>query len=96
VSYQVNWEIQALDLTAGFLSDDPAGVAALWESVSHLADEPRPPESFPYGSPDLRRLRAGQYRVLYTIDSQTKCPASMIISGWWAAAGPALTTRRRG
>jgi hypothetical protein len=44
VSYQVNWEIHALDLTAGFLSDDPAGVAALWESVSHLADEPRPPE----------------------------------------------------
>ena len=30
MSYQVNWEIQALDLTAGFLSDDPAGVA--WET----------------------------------------------------------------
>jgi mRNA interferase RelE/StbE len=70
VSYQVNWEIQALDLTAGFLSDDPAGVAALWESVSHLADEPRPAESFPYGSPDLRRLRAGRYRVFYMIDEQ--------------------------
>jgi hypothetical protein len=41
-------------------------VAALWDSVSQLADEPRPPESFPYGSPDLRRLRAGRYRVFYT------------------------------
>jgi len=30
VSYQVNWEIQALDQTAGFLRDDPVGVAALW------------------------------------------------------------------
>jgi mRNA interferase RelE/StbE len=70
VSYQVNWEIQALDLTADFLSDDPAGIAALWESVSHLAGEPRPPESFPYGSPDLRRLRAGRYRVFCTIDEQ--------------------------
>jgi mRNA interferase RelE/StbE len=68
VSYRVNWEIRAIDLTAGFLSDDPAGVAALWDRVSRLADEPRPPESFPYGSPDLRRLRAGWYRVFYTVD----------------------------
>jgi len=60
VSYQVNWEIQALDQTAGFLGDDPIGVAALWDTVGQLAGEPRPPESFPYGSPDLRRLRAGQ------------------------------------
>ena len=70
MSYQVDWEIRALDLAAGFLGDDPAGVAELWESVSRLAKEPRPPESFPYGSPDLRRLRAGRYRVFYTIDEQ--------------------------
>jgi mRNA interferase RelE/StbE len=68
VSYQVNWEFQALNLAAGFLSDDPVGVAALWETVSQLADEPRPLESFPYGSPDIRRLRSGRYRVFYTID----------------------------
>ncbi len=70
MSYQINWEIQALDLTAGFLSDDPSGVAALWEGIDRLADEPRPPESFPYGSPDLRRLRAERYRVFYTIDER--------------------------
>jgi mRNA interferase RelE/StbE len=70
VSYQVDWEIQALDQTAGFLRDDPVGVAALWDAVSRLADEPRPPESFPYGSPDLRRLRAERYRVFYTIDGE--------------------------
>jgi hypothetical protein len=29
VSYQVNWEIRAVDLAAGFLRDDTAGVAAL-------------------------------------------------------------------
>lgn len=68
----VNWEVQALDRTAGFLSDDVAGVRGLWEIVSRLADEPRPPESFPYGSPDLRRLRAGRYRVFYTIDEDRK------------------------
>ena len=72
MSYQVNWEIRALGLTAGFLHDDPTGVAALWESVSRLADEPRPPESFAYGSPDLRRLRAGRYRVFYTIDEEQR------------------------
>jgi mRNA interferase RelE/StbE len=65
VSYQVNWEIQALDQAAGFLRDDPVGVGALWDAVGQLAGEPRPPESFPYGSPDLR---AGRYRVFYTID----------------------------
>ena len=70
MSYQVNWEIQALDQAAGFLRDDPTGVAALWDAVSRLADEPRPAESFPYGSPDLRRLRAGRYRVFYTFDEE--------------------------
>jgi mRNA interferase RelE/StbE len=72
VSYQVNWEIQALDQAAGFLRDDPIGVAALWDSVGRLADEPQPPESFHYGSPDLRRLRAGRYRVFYTIDEERR------------------------
>ena len=72
MSSQVNSEVQALDRTADFLSDDLAGVRGLWESVSRLADEPRPPESFPYGSPDLRRLRAGRYRVFYTIDEDRK------------------------
>ena len=33
MSYQVDWEIRAVDLAAGFLRDDPAGVAALWETV---------------------------------------------------------------
>ena len=41
MSYQVNWEIQALDQAAGFLRDDPIGIAALWDVVSQLADEPR-------------------------------------------------------
>ncbi len=64
MSYQVNWEIQALDQTAGFLRDDPVGVAALWNTAGRLADEPRPP--------DLRRLRAGRYRVFYTIDEERR------------------------
>jgi mRNA interferase RelE/StbE len=44
----------------------------LWDTVSRLADELRPLESFPYGSPDLRRLRAGRYRVFYAIDEERR------------------------
>jgi mRNA interferase RelE/StbE len=51
---------------------DPIGVAALWDTAGQLADEPRPPESFPYGSPDLRRLRAGRYRVFYAVDEERR------------------------
>jgi mRNA interferase RelE/StbE len=71
VSYQVNWEIQALDQAAAFLRENPVGVAALWDTVSQLADEPRPPELFPYGSPHLLRLRAGRYRVFPPLTSTT-------------------------
>ena len=49
----------------------PSGVAALRERIERLADEPRPPGSFPYGSPDLRYLRAGRYRVFYKVDEDS-------------------------
>jgi len=45
VSYQVNWELQALDQAAGFLGDDPLGVAAFWDFIGQLADELRPPST---------------------------------------------------
>jgi mRNA interferase RelE/StbE len=72
VSYQVNWEIQALDQTAGFLRDDPVGVATLWDTLASSPMSRGRPESFPYGSPDLRRLRAGRYRVCYTIEEERR------------------------
>jgi mRNA interferase RelE/StbE len=65
-------------VAAGF-RDDPIGVAALWDTVSQLAHEPRPPEPFPYGSPDLHRLRAGRYRVFYTIDEPRRPPAIAVV-----------------
>jgi mRNA interferase RelE/StbE len=72
VSYQVNWEIQALDQTGASSARIPSVSLRSGETISQLADEPRPPESFPYGSPDLRRLRAGRYRVFYTIDEEQR------------------------
>ena len=65
MSRQIIWEAQAIDQAAGFLHDDPDGIREMLDAVARLADEPRPAGSFPYGSPDRRRLRIGRYRVMY-------------------------------
>jgi mRNA interferase RelE/StbE len=68
VAYEIIWEPRATSAAVRFLKDDPAGLSAVYEAVDTLADQPRPPGSIPYGSPDLRRLHIGDYRVLYVID----------------------------
>jgi hypothetical protein len=50
-------------------------LAGLWvrpllTNRTRLADDPCPAGSFSYGSPDLRRLRIGQYRVLNEITEE--------------------------
>ena len=43
MSYQVDWEVRALDRTAGFLSDDLAGVRGLWRgTMQREAEAPVP------------------------------------------------------
>jgi mRNA interferase RelE/StbE len=71
VSLQVVWEAQAIDQAAGFLRDNPDGVGEMLDAVVRLADESRPAWSFPYGSPDRRRLRVGRYQVMYDITAET-------------------------
>ena len=51
-------------------------------AVAGLADEPRPAGSFPYGSPDRRRLRIGHYRVIYDITAE-------VVSVWHLGRGRA-------
>jgi mRNA interferase RelE/StbE len=80
VSLRVIYEEKAIDQAAGFLADDPAGLGAVLDAVDRLAGEPRPAESFPYGSPDLRRLRVGRYRVMYEIKGD-------VVSIWHIARG---------
>jgi mRNA interferase RelE/StbE len=63
---RVDYDERAIRQAAGFL-DDPQGVQELLDAIDRLADDPRPPGAFPYGSPDVRRLRVGRYRVLYEI-----------------------------
>jgi mRNA interferase RelE/StbE len=71
VVYQVVWSERALNQAAGFLADHPDGLAQLLDAVDLLADEPRPVGTAEYGSPDVRRLHVGRYRVLYDIDDTT-------------------------
>jgi mRNA interferase RelE/StbE len=61
------YEEKAIDQAAGFLADGPGGLRAVLDAVGQLASDPRPAWSFPYGSPDLRRLRVGPYRVMREI-----------------------------
>ncbi len=68
MTYEITFEPQALNAAARFLSDDPSGLALVLDTIDKLAEDPRPTGSVPYGSADLRRLRIGEYRVLYAID----------------------------
>ena len=67
MSLRVVFDEKAIDQAAGFLADDPDTLQAVLTAIDQLAGDPRPAESFPYGSPDLRRLRVGRYRVMYEI-----------------------------
>jgi mRNA interferase RelE/StbE len=56
VSLRVDYDERAISQAAEFL-DDPQGIRTVLDAIERLADDPRPTGSFPYGSPDLRRLR---------------------------------------
>ena len=64
MSPRVDYDERAIDQAAAFL-DDPPGIRAVLDAIDLLVDDPRPAGSFPYGSPDLRRLRVGRYRILH-------------------------------
>ncbi|MGQ5635453.1 MULTISPECIES: type II toxin-antitoxin system RelE family toxin [unclassified Streptomyces] len=70
MKYEIVFEPHALDSAARFLKEDPNGFAVVLDAIDKLADDPRPAASAPYGSPDIRRLRVGDYRVLYIIDDE--------------------------
>ena len=71
MSFEILFEERAISRAAEFLADDRDGVQQLIDAVDALADEPRPPDSSPFGSPDVHRLRVGRYRVVYEIRADT-------------------------
>jgi mRNA interferase RelE/StbE len=62
---RIAWSETALASAARFISDQN-GMVAINSAVAALANEPSPPEAFIRGS--YRRLRVGQYRVLYSVE----------------------------
>ncbi|MHB9861171.1 type II toxin-antitoxin system RelE family toxin [Streptomyces sp. YIM S03343] len=67
MTYEIVFEPHAVDAATRFLKEDPTGLAMVLDAIDGLAHDPRPAGSTPYG-PDIRRLRVGDYRVLYVID----------------------------
>lgn len=67
MTYEIIFEPHALDAATRFLREDPTGLAKVLDAVDDLAHDPRPVGTTAYG-PDIRRLRVGDYRVLYVID----------------------------
>ncbi|MFF5128119.1 type II toxin-antitoxin system RelE/ParE family toxin [Streptomyces syringium] len=67
MSFQIIWDEPAIDAATRFLKDDPEGLRQLFTAIDLLADDPRPVGAAEYGSPDLRRIHVGRYRVLYEI-----------------------------
>jgi len=70
VSWRIEYDERAISQAAAFLGD-PQGLREVLDAIDRLADDPHPAGSFPYGSPVLRRLRVGLYRVLYEVTEDT-------------------------
>ncbi|WP_046506866.1 type II toxin-antitoxin system RelE family toxin [Streptomyces odonnellii] len=67
MSYEVVWEAIALDAATRFMKSDPEGLQQVFATTDLLAENPRPDGTVAYGSPDLRRMRVGRYRLVYQI-----------------------------
>ncbi|MCE0536991.1 type II toxin-antitoxin system RelE/ParE family toxin [Kineosporia rhizophila] len=71
MTFEVVYEARALDQASAFLADDQEGLRQVMDAIDALTADPRPADSFPFGSPDLRRIRIGRYRVVYEIKGET-------------------------
>jgi mRNA interferase RelE/StbE len=71
VTHEVIWSPSAINAAARFLADDAPGLSLLMDAIDLLEHDPRPERSIELGSPDLRRVLVGRYRVLYEIVDST-------------------------
>ncbi len=67
---EVVFETRATDELAGFLRDDPAGVAAVLDAVDQWRPDPEPIPSLGLGGA-AHRLRVGRYRVWFVVSATT-------------------------
>lgn len=71
MTYQIIWHEQATSNAVRYLKDDPDGLLRVYAAADLLADNPRPAGSTALGSPDLRRMHVGLYRLMYEIDEDS-------------------------
>ena len=65
---RVVWLTEAMAAYRRLRVADPDGAKLVAAAVRTLADEPAPPGSTFLGGTAFRRLRQGDYRVLYEVD----------------------------
>lgn len=65
------WLPEALDSFRRLRLSDPAGATVVAAAARRLVQEPRPAGSSALGTTAFRRLRIGDYRILYTIEEET-------------------------
>lgn len=63
---RVAWQPDALNAAAGYLVDDPVGVAQVFTVADTLPEDPRTGDAFPMGK-NRYRLRIGDYRLVYEV-----------------------------
>ena len=68
MTYRLIVEAQATAQASAFLADDPEGLSEVLRAIDDLPNDPRPADSFEFGSANRRRIRVGRYRVLYEIE----------------------------
>ena len=71
MTYRTDFSDEALAAAARHMKGDVPGVRSLLDAIDVLADDPRPTNAFPYGSPDVLRLRVGPWRALYQVYEDT-------------------------
>jgi len=65
---RVVWLAEAMAAYRRLRVADPDGAKLVAAAVRTLADEPAPPASASLGGTVFRRLRQGDYRILYEVD----------------------------
>lgn len=70
MTYAVIWADEAFAAAQTYMSDDPAGLAQVFDAVDLLTDQPRPAGAYVWGV-DRCRIHVGRYRVIYEVTEQT-------------------------
>jgi mRNA interferase RelE/StbE len=66
LTYTIVWADEAFAAAQAYMTDDPDGLAQVFDAVDLLAGEPRPSGAFSWGV-DRYRIHIGRYRIIYGI-----------------------------